>query len=291
MLIVYYKNYKNFMKNFPKKILLLLLLISLMFISCARNKDKIKKPEEVPPLKLLYKTAYKNYQDGDWDEALKLFKKVESKYSFSDWAPRATLMIIYIYYEAGEYIETLENIKKFKNINQDSQYSEYVDYIAGLVFYEQISIPARDQTYAIKSLELFNKLLKNYPNTIYKQDIIFKIDLIKEQLAGKEMYLARYYMKKEKWIAAIKRLKIILDVYPNTNYTIETLHRLVEIYYKLGNLKESKKYAAILGYNFNDSDWYKKSYKLVGDKDYDNIKKKQKIDLKEKIKKILSFSE
>ena len=279
------------MKNFPKKIILFLLLTSLIFISCSRNEGKIKKPEEVPPLRILYNAAFKNYQDGDWGEAIDLFKKVETKYSFSDWAPRATLMIIYIYYEAGEYVETLEYIKKYKNINQGSQYNEYVDYITGLVFYEQISIPARDQTYAKKSLELFNELLKNYPNTIYRQDIIFKIDLIKEQLAGKEMYLARYYMKKEKWVAAIKRLKIILDDYPNTNYTIETLHRLVEIYYKLGNLKESKKYAVILGYNFNDSDWYKKSYKLVGNKDYENIKKKQKIDLKEKIKKILNFSE
>lgn len=279
------------MNNFPKKIVLFLFLTSLAFVSCSGNKGQIRKPEEIPPLKILYDAAFKTYQDGDWGKAVDLFKKVETKYSFTDWAPRATLMIIYIYYEAGEYVETLEYIKKYKSINQGSKYSEYVDYITGLVFYEQISIPSRDQSYAMKSLELFNELLKNYPNTIYRQDIILKIDLIKEQLAGKEMYLARYYMKKEKWIAAIKRLKIILDDYPNTNYTIETLHRLVEIYYKLGNLKESKKYAAILGYNFNDSDWYKKSYKLVGNKDYENIKKKQKIDLKEKIKKILNFSE
>ena len=135
-----------------------------------------------------------------------------------------------------------------------------------MTFYEQITITSRDQTYAVQAMKEFNQIIKKYPNSRYAEESKLKIDIVKEQLAGKEMYIARFYMKKSKWISAIKRLQIVINDYDKTIYSEEALHRLVEIYYRLGNLNEAKKYGAILGYNFNDGNWYKKTYKIVADR-------------------------
>lgn len=274
-----------------KKNFLIFPIILILTFSCGNNDGLIKKPEKVAPLDILYKTAFKLYEEGSWSEAINLFQKVETKYSFSEWAPRATLMIMYIYYESSEYYQSLEYANKYKKLYPSSKNITYVDYLIGLVFYEQISTVARDQTYTKEALKKFNELIDNNPNSIYAKEAKYKIDLINEQLAGKEMYLARYYMKKSKWVAAIKRLNIILDNYEQTVYVPEALHRLVEIYYKLGNLNQASKYGAILGYNFNDDEWYKKSYKIVADKDYSTEKKAQKIKFRNKIKKIFNFTE
>jgi len=250
----------------------------------------IKKPEEIPPLNVLYKAAFDLYEQGDWSRSIELFKKVETRYSFSEWAPRATLMIMYIYYEAGESIKALEYANKFKKTNPRNKNINYVDFIIALTFYERINVVSRDQTNTRAALKQFQSILKKYPNSIYAEESKYKIDLINEQLAGNEMYIGRYYMKKGKWIAAIKRFQIVINQYDTTIFSKEALHRLVEIYYRLGNINEAKKYAAILGYNFNDSNWYKKSYKIVGNKDYRIEEKKQKIKLKDRVKKIFSFS-
>ena len=269
-----------------------LVFISLIFIiyGCKSNNELIKKPEIIPPLHILYKSAYDAFNNGDWQTSLERFQKVETRYSYTEWAPKASMMIMYIYYEVSDYYKTLEYARKFKKTYPVSKYIDYIDYIVALSFYEQIGTVARDQTYTKASLDEFKKILKNYPNSSYAEDAKFKIDLINEQLAGKEMYIARFYIKKSKWISAIKRLDNIVNNYNTTIFIEEALHRLVEIYYNLGNVELAKKYAVILGYNFNDSNWYKKSYKIVGNKDYRIEEKKQKIKLKDRVKKIFSFS-
>ena len=198
-------------------------------------------------------------------------------------------MIIYINYEVSDSYKTLSYIEKFKKLYPANQNIPYVEFIKGLVFYELINVTSKDQEYTFAALKQFNKLIKLYPNSNYAAESILKIDLINEQLAGKELYVARYYMDKSKWIPAINRLEIIIKNFDTTIYANEALHRLVEIYYKLGNINQAKKYAAILGYNFNDSDWYKKSYKIVGNQNYNSDIIKTKKSLKNKIKKILSF--
>lgn len=268
----------------------LILTISILLVSCNKDSNKITKPKEIPSLNVLYNSAFKSYENGQPIDAIKLFQIVETRYSYTEWAERATIMIIYIYFEAAEYIKSLQYIDKYLKFYPSSKNIEYVKFIKALCFYEQIDVVSRDQTYAKVALKQFNEIIDEFPNSIYAEDSKYKIDLINEQLAGKEMYLARYYMKKSKWIPAIKRLKIILDIYSSTVFTTEALHRLVEIYYKLGNIKEAKKYAAILGYNFNDSDWYKKTYRIVKDKNYIIENKKQNRKLKDKIKKIFKFS-
>jgi len=281
---------KIFTINIKKKCILLLIFFPLIFIGCKNNNEKIIRASKVPTLEILYNSAYQEFEFGDWAESVKLFQKVETNYSFTEWASKATMMIIFIYYESSDNIKCLEYISKFEKLYPKHKNLDYVEYIRALVFYERTNIVSKDQSYTEAALKEFNKIIKKYPNSIYAADLILKKDLINDQLAGKEMFIARYYMKKSKWIAAIKRLKIVIEEYPNTIFVKEALHRLVEIYYHLGNIKESKKYAAILGYNFNDSDWYKKTYKIIVDKNYSEEREKDKKKLRDKIKKIFKFS-
>ena len=271
---------------------LIIVLFFFILVNCKGNKSEnlVTKPEKVPELKVLFGSALNYYNEGQYRNALKLFKKVETRYSFSDLAPRATLMITYIHYQNNNYFNTLKFARKFQTLYPKNENIAYIDFLIAMTFYEQVQIVARDQTYTKAALKEFKNIIGKYPNSKYAKESRLKIDLIDEQLAGKHMYLARFYMKKSKWISAIRRLNIILEDYPETIYTIETLHRLVEIYYKLGNISLAKKYAATLGYNFNDSDWYKKTYKVVVDQNYESDTKKTKIKLRDKIKNIFKLS-
>jgi len=279
------------MRLFKKKYFLIFIIpLIIITANCSKNKNKIKKPEKLLPLNILYKEAFKNFEQGKWNESIELFQKVETNYSFSDWAPRATIMIIYMYYEVGDSIKTLEYIKKYKKLYPSGENLDYINFIKALTFYDQINVTSKDITYTKAALKEFREILNNYPNSIYADETKLKIDLINEQLAGKEIYIARYYMNKSKWIPAIKRLTTVIENYGSTIYSKEALHRLVEIYYKLGNEKEAKKYASILGYNFNDSDWYKKSYKIVADKNYSSNNKKVKKKIKDRLQSLFKFS-
>lgn len=272
----------------------LYLTISIFFFvftsGCENNISKKIKTKQIPALENLYKNAYIYFEKGDWDNSINMFKDVEKYYGYTEWAQKASYLILYMYYEANEPVKALEYAKKIKKLYPTSKNMDYVEYIIGLIFYEEINSISRDQENSKLALKQFNKILNKYPNSIYAPDVRLKIDLINQQLAGKQMYLARYYISKSKWIPAIKRLKIIIKDYDTSIYTQEALHRLVEIYYKLGNYQDAKKYAAILGYNFNSSQWYKKSYKILGDKNYLIENKKQKKNFKKKILDLFKFS-
>ncbi len=269
---------------------LIIVIFFFNLASCDKNKNLVTKPEKIPELKVLFSNALNYYNEGQYRNALELFKKVETRYSFSDLAPRSTLMITYIYYQNQNYFNTLKFARKFQTLYPRNENIAYIDFLVAMTFYEQVQIVARDQTYTKAALKEFRKIIKKHPKSKYAKEAELKIDLINEQLAGKHMYLARFYMKKSKWISALKRLNIILEKYPETIYTVEALHRLVEIYYKLGNISLAKKYAATLGYNFNESDWYKKTYKIVVDQNYQQDTKETKKKLRDKIKNIFKLS-
>lgn len=277
-------------KNIKLFVGILCLFIFILNGCSSKKKNEIPKPEAIPKVEDLYKVGYENYIEGKYKDSLKLFKKIETRYSFSDYAPRSLIMIMFIYYENNDEYNTLEYANKFKKLFPLHKNIPYVDFIIASVFYERIQVVSKDQTYTKIALKKFQDIIKKYPNSTYAEEAKYKIDLINEQLAGKEIYIARYYMNKSKWIAAIKRLNIIVNNYSSTIYIKEALHRLVEIYYYLGNINEAKKYAAILGYNFNDSDWYKKTYKIVVDQNYaaQNIKAKRK--LKDRVLQLFKFS-
>ena len=159
------------LKNLKKIITYFFIFFYLFLLSCTKKDPNIIiNPEKTPPLEELYTSAFKAYEDGDWINSIKLFQKVETRYSFTEWAPRASLMIIYIYYESNDHFKTLEYIKKFKERYPVNQNQSYVDFIKALTFYEQLNVTSRDQTYAEVAMKEFKNILKKYPNSIYAEE-------------------------------------------------------------------------------------------------------------------------
>jgi outer membrane protein assembly factor BamD len=269
-----------------------LLIFSLIFAyGCSsKNKTIFAEPKTVIPLEKLYGEALLNYKNNNYQNAIELFEEVEKNYSFNtEWASKSLLMRGYIYYEVSRYVESLEILKKFKIRYAGNKNMDYVEYLMAMCIFEQINFIALSQENTLLAEKQFKKIILNYPTSQYADDSKFKLDLIQDQLAGKEMYIARYFIKREKWGPALVKLNKIIKYYETTVYIEEALHRLVEIHYKLGNIPAARKYASILGYNYNDSDWYKKSYNIVENKNLPIEKEKQKKSLKEKLKKIIKI--
>ena len=278
--------------NYFLKFILVIFIILLS--SCKNNDEKISVIEE-RDLDLQMIDAYNeglNLLDDNYPiRAAKKFNEAELFYPQSLCAPRSSLMSAYSYYYWSYYIDAIEELNRFIEIYPNHERIVYAYYLLGMCHYEQISDEKKDLGSIIDAQQNFKYVLKNYPDSDFALDSEFKLQLIKEILASKEMYLAKYYIDREKWIPAINRYKNILDQFETTIYVEEALHRLVEIHYKIGLIEESKKYAALLGYNYQSSEWYEESYKVFN-KDYEKILKKRKkqnnkVSTLEKIKSLL----
>ena len=274
------------MKNLFK---LLIILIIFSLNSCSKEKKKnilIKEINQQAEMITAYNDGVKNLNDGDAFYAAKKFLEAELLYPQSDWASKSALMASYSFYLQDYYYEAISNLERFiKTYPKDTRMA-YVHYLLAMCYYENIESEKKDLQPLISAKNQFNIIIDRYPNTDFALDSKFKIDLINDVLASKEIYLGRHYLKKEKWIAAINRFKNILDEYETTIYTEEAIHRLVEVYYKIGLEEEAKKYASLLGYNYLSGDWYAKSYKIFN-KSYQakNIKK-EKSGMIKKFKKL-----
>ena len=260
--------------------LIFFLLISLIVLSC--SKDEIKKTVinevnlETQVLEA-YQEGFKSLKEGDAIFAAKNFNEAETLFPQSQWAPKSAIMAAYSYYSQDYYLDAIAELNRFIKVYPYYKDLDYVYYLLGLCWYEQIIDEKKDLQTIIKAKEKFLFLIKNYPNTEYALDAEFKIDLINDTLASKEMYVGRYYFERKKWIPAINRFRVVVDKYEKTIFIEEALHRLVEIYYTLGLIEESRKYANILGYNYQSSQWYENTYSLF-DKKYKKIKKNNKKD-------------
>ena len=236
-----------------------------------------------------YEEAYLALNQGDPYFAAKKFLEAELLFPQSKWAPRSALMASYSFYLQNYYAEALSNLERYLQVYSTDENIAYAHYLIAMCYYETIEDEKRDSEPLFKAREKFTYLVKNFPDTDFALDAKFKLDLIEDILASKEMYIGRHYIKKEKWIAAINRFKTVINKYDQTIFVEEALHRLVEINYKLGLIEESQNYANILGYNYLSSDWYKKSYKVFN-KDYsvkvDKPIKKDKRGVVEKFKKL-----
>lgn len=272
----------NFLKLF-------LFLFLVLLYSCSSNLKKTTEKKTTIALEVIYNAAYKNFSEGKYEEALKFFELVERDYPYSDWAKKSLLIRSYIYYDANDYVNALTNLQRFKKRHPGNNNLDYVEYMIGICLFEQINYAALSQKNTNLALNQFKKLINLYPKSKYSIDAKFKIDLINEQFAAKEMYIARYYFNRQKWGPAIYRLNNIIENYQTTIFTEEALHRLVEIYYKVGSLEMAKKYASILGYNYNSSDWYKKTYEIVKKNNVLLENNKQKKNLKEKFEQLIKF--
>ena len=274
------------------KLKTILIIFSLIFsYSCSKETENIKLIKETDQ-KIEMISAYEKgmnlFEIGDYFAASKKFLEAEILFPQSQWAPKSVLMASYSYYMQSYYSLAIENIKRYFKTYPNDKNKAYAHYLLAICYYETIEGEKKDLAPLILSKKEFNFLIKNFPNSDYAYDAKFKIDLINDILAAKEVYIGRHYIKKKKWIAALNRFKSVLKEYETTIHVEEAIHRLVEIYYKLGMEEESLKYASLLGYNYNSGEWYKETYKIFNRKYKTSIpeRKKEKSKILSRIKSL-----
>ena len=274
-----------------QKILIILLSFLLVIISsCSSKNDKISILEdENLELQMIdaYKEAYDELEGGDVIYAAKKFNEAELLYPQSEWAPKSVLLAAYSYYSQNYYDEALSELNRFFKKYPKHKNLDYAHFLYAMCYYENIIDEKKDLEPLLISKKRFQLVVQNFPDTDFAQDAKFKINLINDVLASKEMYLGKYYIKKQKWVAAINRFKNILEFYGTTIYVEEALHRLVETNYKIGLIEEAEKYANLLGYNYQSSQWYEQSYKIFNKEYQTSLQiKKDKDSVFSKFKKL-----
>ena len=270
---------------------LLVLLLSVFFLfSCSKEKNKevISEPTQEEQGQTLYAEGVQALEEGDSFYAAKKFKEAEVLMPQSKWAAKSSLMAAYAHYSRNAYSRSIFLLERHVNNYPADKNVPYAHYLIAICYFEQILNEKKDLRPLLQAKEKFEYILTAYPETDSAIDARFKVDLIIDQLAAKEMSIARFYMKTKKWIPAINRLKIVVDQYDRTIFIEEALHRLVEVYYRIGLTEEAKKAAQILGYNYGSSQWYERSYKVFNKKyKAKKIKKEKEMGLiRKKIKSL-----
>ena len=262
------------------------IIIIVLIVSCSKKEEKvtvIKEKNLETQMIEVYNQAMAEFERGDVLFAGKKFGEAELLYPQSIWAPRAVLMAAYGYFTQGYYGDAINNLERFLVKYKNHPQIDYAYYLLALCHYDQIVDEKKDLNEILQARKYFNIIVQNYPDTEYSYDSQYKLELISEIIASKEMYLARYYLQREKWIPAINRFKVVVNDYETTIFVEEALYRLVELHYKIGLVNEAQKYASLLGYNYQSSKWYEASYKILN-KEY-NIRKIEKNNEKETILK------
>ena len=247
-----------------------LIVIFAILTSCSSETKKVSIIEEDDlELQMIdaYKDGYEELKKGDVIYAAEKFNEAELLYPQSEWASKSVLLAAYAFYSQNYYERSIDELERFIRKYPNHKNMDYAYFLLAMCYYENIIDEKKDLEPLLLSKQKFEYILKNYPNTDFALDAKFKIGLIQDVLASKEMYIGKYYLKKQKWVAAINRFKTILNKYETTIYVEEALHRLVETNYKIGLVDEAEKYANLLGYNYQSSEWYEQSYKIFN-KDY-----------------------
>ena len=265
----------------------------LVLTSCSSNKEVSENLIENDDLEIemikTYKEALDALDSGDAFFASKKFNEVEILFPQSEWAPKASLMSAYSYWSQQYYSNSIEELERFIKLYPNNSNLDYAYYLLAMCYYDSIVDEKKDLLHLIKSKKYFVLVIKKFPNTDYALDAKYKIGLIQDFMAAKELYIARHYIKKKKWIPAINRLKNIVNNYDTTIYIEEALHRLVEVHYIIGLENEAQKYAKTLGYNYETSEWYEESYRVFN-KNYESIRKIKKKNKRKKLtEKVKSF--
>ena len=245
---------------------ILIIILCLFVFECSKKDPEISKPSEREKALAIYAEGVKALNERDFFFAAKKFSEAELILPTVEASAKASLLTSYCYYTINFYDEALENLERYISKYRADENIPYAHYLITLSYYEQILDEKKDIDPLVITKEKIEFFLKNFPDTEYALDLKFKMDLVNNQFAAKELYIAKYYIKNQKWTPAINRLRVIVDKYETTIFVEEALHRLVEIYYKLGLEDEAKAAAAILGYNYNSSEWYKQSYKVINKK-------------------------
>ena len=274
--------------------LIILSFLILLLFSCTKTEVKDSEPLSTKQEAMdIYKDALSSMEEGQYLIASEKFDQSESLLPQTEWAAKSALMSSYCLYTISFYDEAILNLKRFKKLYPADPNIDYASYLIAVIYYEQILDEKKDVEKLIFTKDAIEDFLKKYPNTDYAMDLKFKLDLVINQMAAKEISIARFYIQNEKWIPAINRLKIVVEKYDKTIFVEEALFRLVEIYYRIGLIDEAKAAASLLGYNYNSSEWYEKSYTVLN-KNYKPIKiqdSKEENKLVNRIKKIFSIND
>ena len=273
--------------------LIILSFLILLLFSCTKTEVKDSEPLSTKQEAMdIYKDALSSMEEGQYLIASEKFDQSESLLPQTEWAAKSALMSSYCLYTISFYDEAILNLKRFKKLYPADPNIDYASYLIAVIYYEQILDEKKDIEKLIFTKDAIEDFLKKYPNTDYAMDLKFKLDLVINQMAAKEISIARFYIQNEKWIPAINRLKIVVEKYDKTIFVEEALFRLVEIYYRIGLIDEAKAAASLLGYNYNSSEWYEKSYTVLN-KNYKPIKiqEKEENKLVDRIKKIFSIND
>jgi outer membrane protein assembly factor BamD len=239
------------------------LIFAVLLLTACGGKDDDAAPKPQASAEKLYDDARKLMDDKDYKEAAKAFEEVERQHPDSEWAVHGQVMVGYANYKAEQYDEAISALQRFVKLYPANDSTPYAYYLIALCYYDQISDVGRDQKMTEDALQALREVMRRFPDSEFARDAKIKADLTIDHLAGKEMQVGRYYMKRDDYLAAINRFRYVIDNYQTTSHVPEALHRLVECYLKLGVPEEAQRYAAVLGHNFPDSSWYKDSYKLM----------------------------
>jgi len=266
-----------------------ILVIMILLYSCGKNEE-VYQPVKIQDPYVTYKEAMDAFDKREYFFAEKKFSQAELNFKDMELAAKSAIMASFSFYAINFYDRAINSLDRYIRTYPADKNITYAKYLKAVIYFEQIGDEKKDIEPLIKADEEIDNFIRNFPESDYAIDLKFKKELINNQLAAKELYVARYYISVKKWAAAIKRLKNIVQYYDNTVFVEEALHRLVEVYYHLGVEEEAKNYAKILGYNYNSSEWYSQSYKILN-KDY-KIPKKEKLNkdenfIKRMIKKII----
>jgi len=275
--------------NFILKLSIILLFLTP--VSCSKKIEVEQIKEVSVDLQMIeaYEEGMKQLNLGQSLIAVKKFNEAELLFPQSKWAPRSALMSAYAYYDYSFYNDAIDEVERFLKTYPNSKRKDYAHYLKAMSFYNQIVDEKKDLGPILEAKQNFQFIITEYPESEYAMDASFKLELIEEILAAKEMHIGRFYLKKEKWIPAINRFKKVIKDYDRSIYAEEALHRLVEVHYRIGLLEESKKYAILLGYNYQSGEWYQNSYRVFN-KNYEKISdKKKKKNNKSILKRISSI--
>jgi len=245
------------------RVVLIATACALALSACAGNKKKPRLAYEERPVELLYATGADRLDRRQWNQAVNYFQEVERQHPYSEWSRRSILMQAYAHYEGNDYAEAVADADRFIQLYPGNQTAAYAHYIKAICYFEQIVDVNRDQAATGQALEALRDVVQRYPRTEYASDARLKIDMVNDQLAGKEMTIGRWYLRAGDTLAATNRFKTVVDRYQTTSHTPEALYRLVESYLTLGLLEEAKRNGAVLGYNYPGDPWYGDAYKLL----------------------------
>jgi outer membrane protein assembly factor BamD len=259
------------LRHFSGRAAVVLILVGALAVSGCSVFNKKKKPTlayEERPVELLYNAGASRMDSHQWNEAVNYFREVERQHPYSEWARRSILMTAYAHYMANDYAEAISDSDQFISLYPGNPSTPYAYYLKAICYFEQIVDVGRDQASTSEAGEALREVAKRFPGTEYGADARLKIDMVQDQLAGKEMTVGRYYLRNGDPIGAIDRFRTVVDKYQTTSHTPEALYRLVEVYLTLGLIDEAKRNAAVLGYNYPGDAWYSDAYNLMSSKGY-----------------------